>query len=162
MSRTRKIAMVAILAASAAALQIIESPLPRLLPWLKPGLANAMTLFALLRISVSAGFGVAMVRTFLAGIVMGSLFSPVYLISLAGALSSAVCMSIIRKLAPESGLATLSIAGALASNWAQLMTVQLMFAQEMAIWFHLAIMIWIAIPSGLIVAGVTAELLRRT
>ena len=158
----QKIATIAILAATAAALQVVESPLPRLLPWLKPGLANAMTLFALLRFSVKAGFGVALIRTFLAGTVMGTLFSPVYLISLAGALTSAITMSIIKKLLPDSGLSTLSIAGALASNWAQLFAVEMMFAGSMSIWFHLAVMIWVAVPSGLIVARVTSELLRRT
>lgn len=161
-SPVQKITTIAVLAAAATALQIIESPLPRLLPWLKPGLANAMTLFALLRFSTWAGVGVALTRTFLAGTVMGTLFSPIYLISLAGALTSALSMSILKKLLPESGLSTLSVSGALASNWAQLIAVQLMFAGSMSIWFHLAVMIWVAVPSGLIVAKVTAELLRRT
>lgn len=162
LSPVRKIATLAILASAATALQIVESPLPRLLPWLKPGLANAMTLFAILRLSTGAGIGVAMVRTFLAGTVMGTLFSPLYLISLAGALTSAITMSIVKWLLPESGLSTLSVSGALASNGAQLLAVQLMFAGNISIWFHLAVMIWVAVPSGLIVARVTAELLRRT
>jgi uncharacterized membrane protein len=71
-------------------------------------------------------------------------------------------MSIVRRLLPEAGLATLSVTGALASNWAQLIVVELMFAGSMSYWFHLAVMIWVAIPSGLIVARVTSELLRRT
>lgn len=161
-SPVQKLALIGILSATAAALQVIESPLPRMLPWLKPGLANTMTLYALLRISVVSGFGVSLIRTFLAGTIMGTLFSPVYLISLAGALSSAISMSIVKKLSPDSGLSTLSITGALASNAAQLLTVELMFAGSLSMWFHLAVMIWVAIPSGLIVARVTAELLRRT
>ncbi len=161
-SAVEKIATIAILASAATALQIIESPLPRFLPWLKPGLANALTLYALLRFSTLAGVGVALIRTFIAGTVLGTLFSPVYLISLAGALTSALTMSIIKKLLPESGLSTISVSGALASNWAQLMAVQLMFAGGISVWFHLAVMIWVGIPSGLIVARLTAELLRRT
>ncbi|MDN5279690.1 MAG: hypothetical protein PWR01_3655 [Clostridiales bacterium] len=162
MTPVRKYATMAILASAAAALQIIESPLPRLLPWLKPGLANAMALFAILRISISAGLGVSVIRTFIAGAFLGTLFSPVHIISLAGALTSTLSMSIVRRLLPEAGLATLSVTGALASNWAQLIVVELMFAGSMSYWFHLAVMIWVAIPSGLIVARVTSELLRRT
>lgn len=157
-----KIATIAILASAATALQIIEAPLPRFLPWLKPGLANALTLYALMRFSTLAGVGVALIRTFIAATVLGTLFSPVYFISLAGALTSALTMSIIKKLLPESGLSTISVAGALANNYAQLMAVQLMFASAISIWFHLAIMIWVGIPSGLIVARLTNELLRRT
>lgn len=162
MSPVKRYATMAILASAAAALQIVESPLPRLLPWLKPGLANSLALFAILRISVSAGIMVSIIRTFIAGIFLGTIFSPIHIISMAGALTSSISMSIVKWLFPNAGLSTLSVTGALLSNWAQLMAVQLMFAGDMPFWFHMAVMIWVAIPSGLIVAKVTSELLRRT
>ena len=77
---TGRLALTAVLVASAAALQVVESPLPRFLPWLKPGLANAMTLYALLRLSASAAMSVAVLRTSIAALFMGSLLSPVHLI----------------------------------------------------------------------------------
>lgn len=158
----REIAIMAVLSAAAAALQIAESPLPRIFPWLKPGLANILTLFAIIKISSKAGIMVSVVRTFIAGIFLGTILSPVYFISFAGALSSALVMSIIKKLQPDAGLSTVSVSGALASNGAQLLTVQFMFASEMSYLFHIAIMIWVAIPSGLIVAKATSELIRRS
>ena len=157
-----QLTLTAVLVASAAALQIVESPLPRFLPWLKPGLANAMTLFALLRISASAAMTVAVFRTAVAAVFMGSLLSPVHLISFAGATSAALSMTVLRKIFPVAGLATLSVFGALVNNFAQLAVVQFMFASNMSIGLHLALMIWVALPSGLIVARVTQELLRRT
>lgn len=159
---TGRLALTAVLVASAAALQVVESPLPRFLPWLKPGLANAMTLYALLRLSASAAMSVAVLRTAIAALFMGSLLSPVHLMSFAGATSAAASMTILRRLFPAAGLATLSVAGALVNNFAQLAVVQFMFASNMSIWLHLALMIWVALPSGLIVAKVTQELLRRT
>jgi heptaprenyl diphosphate synthase len=161
-SRTARLALVSVLIAAAAALQIIESPLPRFLPWLKPGIANALTLYALVRLSVRAGFLIAILRTAIAAIFLGSFLSPVHLISLAGATGAAAAMAIFRTLLPRSGLAIVSVAGAIASNSAQLWLVQMMFAGNIALWFHVAIMIWIAVPSGLIVAKITQELLRRT
>ncbi|MGM0598929.1 MAG: Gx transporter family protein [Candidatus Rifleibacteriota bacterium] len=161
-SSVRKYTLIAVLASAAAALQIIESPLPRLVPWLKPGLANVMTLYAIIRLSPFSGFAVAIVRTFIAGIFLGTFLSPVYLISLSGALSSTLAMSILKKVFPLSGLGPVSIIGALASNWAQLTAVEFLFSGNMSLWLHLAVMIWVAIPSGLIVAGITGELLRRT
>lgn len=157
-----QLTLTAVLVASAAALQIVESPLPRFLPWLKPGLANAMTLFALLRISASAAMTVAVFRTAVAAVFMGSLLSPIHLISFAGATSAALSMTVLRKIFPVAGLATLSVFGALVNNFAQLAVVQFMFASNMSIGLHLALMIWVALPSGLIVARVTQELLRRT
>ncbi len=161
-SRTSALTLIAALVASAAALQIIESPLPRIVPWLKPGLANALTLYALLRISSAAGVTVAIFRTFVAAIFMGTLLSPVHLISLAGALSAALVMAVTRKMLPDRGVGVVSVLGAIASNSAQLLVVQIMFASNLSFWFHMALMIWIAIPSGLVVAKITQELIRRT
>lgn len=160
--QTAKYTLIAVLVASAAALQIIESPLPRLLPWLKPGLANALSLFAIIRISTTAGMLVAVMRTAVAAMFLGSFLSPIHLISLSGAAAAALLMAGLRKLWPEAGLGVLSVAGALANNSAQLAAVQIMFAGNLSFWFHIALMIWVAVPSGLIVAKVTHELLRRT
>jgi uncharacterized membrane protein len=120
-----------------------------------------MTLYALLRLSAASALAVAVLRTLVAAVFLGSLFSPIHLMSFAGAASAALTMSGLRRLFPASGLAVLSVSGALVNNFAQLAVVQFMFAANMSIWLHLAMMIWVALPSGLIVARVTQELLRR-
>lgn len=160
--QTAKYTTIAVLIASAAALQIIESPLPRLLPWLKPGLANSLSLYAIIRISTRAGMLIAVLRTAVAAMFLGSFLSPVHLISLAGATAAAALMAAIYKIRPDSGLGIVSIAGALASNSAQLAAVQLLFAGSLPLWLHLVAIVPVAVPSGLIVAKVTQELLRRT
>ena len=159
--KTKYYTLIAMLASCAAALQIIEAPLPRILPWLKPGLANALTLYAIIKLSPIAALIVAIFRTIIASFFLGTFLSPIYLISTAGAISATVTM-IVLSLIPSAGLALISISGAIASNFAQLMAVQILFASNMSFWFHIAIMIWVAIPSGFIVAKITQELLRRT
>lgn len=161
-SETHRYALIAMLVSAAAALQIIESPLPRIIPWLKPGLANVLTLYAIMRISAVAGLVVATFRTFVAATFLGTLFSPVHLISFSGAISATLVMVCVNYLFKSAGLATISISGAIASNIAQIMIVQIMFAGTISFWFHIAIMLWVAIPSGVIVAKLTQELLRRT
>ena len=52
----------------ATALQLLESPLPRLFPWLKIGLANILTLYAIVRINKTTGIAVAALRTCLAAL----------------------------------------------------------------------------------------------
>ena len=84
--------LLAMLTAASSALQILESPLPRLLPWLKPGLANSLALYALIRLSPGFCVGVVFLRTILTGLVLGGLFSPANLLLLAGGLAGALSM----------------------------------------------------------------------
>lgn len=161
-NRIRQITLIAILTACAAALQMLESPLPRILPWLKIGLANVITLYAIIRINSFAGIGIAVLRTCLAAFVFGSFLSPVHIISFAGAVAAAVIMSIIFHYLPKSSICIISIFGAIASNISQLLAVQILFASNLTIWFHLAIIVWVGVPTGLIVGKITYELLRRT
>lgn len=158
----KKYTTLAMLVASAAALQIIESPLPRFLPWLKPGLANALSLYALVKLSATGGVIVAIFRTFLASLLLGTLFSPVFIMSFVGALSSALLMGLLYKAFSKVTNEILSISGALINNLSQLAVIQIMFAENINFMFHIAIMIWVSIPSGYIVAKIVNELLRRT
>lgn len=159
----RLLALLGILSAAAAALQILEAPLPRLVPWLKPGLANALVLFAIVRFSPWFAAGIVVFRSLLAGLALGLLFSPAHLLGLAGGLAAAVTMTLAVRLGHGwLGLAGVSILGAVAHNLAQLGTVGLWAGQALPLWFHLVVMVWLSIPSGLLVAGIAFELFRRT
>ena len=161
-SKVRQITLIAILTACAAALQMLESPLPRILPWLKIGLANVVTLYAIVRINSFAGIGIAALRTCLAAFAFGSFLSPVHIISFSGSVAAAVIMAIIFHYLPKTSICIISIFGAIASNISQLLAVQILFASNLTIWFHLALIIWVGVPTGLIVGKITYELLRRT
>ena len=161
-NRIRQINLIAILTACAAALQMLESPLPRILPWLKIGLANVITLYAIIRINSFAGIGIAALRTCLAAFAFGSFLSPVHVISFSGAVAAAVVMALIFHYLPKSSICIISIFGAIASNISRLLAVQLLFASNLTIWLHLALIIWVGVPTGLIVGKITYELLRRT
>jgi len=155
--------LLGVLAAVATAIQIIESPLPRFLPWLKPGLSNAVVLFGIMRVSPTFGFKIVLLRTFLTGFALGILFSPANLLSLVGGIASALTMALAFKWGSSLfSVYGISVLGALANNFAQLASVGTMFGGGIPLWLNVSIMMWIAIPSGLIVAGITNELLRRT
>lgn len=157
----RRISLVAMLAAAAAALQILEAPLPKFFPWLKLGLANVLTLYGIIKINAFAGIGIAILRTCLAAIFLGSFLSPVHLISFSGAFVAALLMSLFHKFSPQSSICAISIIGAISSNLAQLFVVQLLFASNLSFWFHIAVVIWVGIPTGIVVGKITYELLRR-
>jgi heptaprenyl diphosphate synthase len=160
--KTRTYTTLAILVSSAMVLQIIETPLPRIIPWLKPGLANCLTLFALYRLSFKMSLGVAFLRTLLSSFILGSFLTPLFYMSFGGAVLAAVVMGIIKHSFKEVTIEIVSISGALTNNLAQLLVLQILFAENLNIWFYIALTIWIAIPAGYIVAKITAETLRRT
>ncbi len=160
--RIHELTLTAILIAAATGLQMLEAPLPRILPWLKLGLANIITLFAIIRLGGVKGIAIAALRTCLAAFILGSFLSPIHMLSFAGAVSAAIVMYMISNFLPKTSICIISIFGAITSNIAQLGVVQSMFASNMPLWFHLALIIWIGIPSGMIVGKITYELLRRT
>ena len=152
----------AMLTAGASCIQFLEAPLPRLLPWLKPGLSNALVLYALVRVSGPFGLGVVFFRTLVTGLLLGTLFSPPNLLSFAGGLAAVGTMSAGLRLQPLGvGLSGVSVLGALANNVAQLLVVDVRLMGHFPVSFHLLVMIWVAIPSGILVARLTQELLRR-
>ncbi len=161
-TKIRQITLVAILVSCAAALQMLESPLPRILPWLKIGLANVITLYAIIRINKSTGIFIAALRTCLAAFIFGSFLSPIHIISFSGAVMAAIIMSIIFHYLPKTSICIISIFGSITSNISQLLAVQLIFASNLTFWLHISMIIWVGIPAGLIVGKITYELLRRT
>lgn len=161
--RLRKITLAGMLVAVATALQMLEAPLPRILPWLKIGLANVITLYSILRLGGVTGVLIAVFRTCLSAILGGSFLTPIHLLSFSGAVSSAIVMFFLHHFLPKTSICIISIFGAITSNIVQLVVVQFLFASVgIPLWFHLAMIIWIGIPSGIIVAKITYELLRRT
>lgn len=161
MNKILKSALIGVLIASATALQLIESPLPRIVPWLKPGLANSLTLFAIVKLGSKEAIIVAALRTIVTSVFLGSLLSPIFFTSFAGSFSAAICMSILNNTIGSSHLVIISILGAIASNVAQLAVVQYMFTTSLPFFLYLALIIWVAIPSGFVVAKLTQELIRR-
>lgn len=160
-NKTSRLALIAVLIASASALQVVEAALPRFLPWLKIGFANVITLYALLRLSFSASVCVAVFRTLIGALFLGTFFSAAHAMSFAGAVASALAMYAALKVYSGISLTSLSIAGAIANNCAQLFTVQFLFAADLPIWGYFALSVWVGLPSGFIVALTTAELLKH-
>src|SRR3569832_1423229 len=85
---TRDDHRIAWLAALAITIQIAESALPSPLPGVKPGLANVVTIVALVHYGWATAAWVALLRVFVGSNMIGSFLSPTFLLSLAGALAA--------------------------------------------------------------------------
>ena len=112
---------VAILAAACLLLAAIDYLIPKPVPFIRLGLANLPILIALKLFGIRQIASIAVLKIVGQGLITGMLFSYVFLLSAAGTISSVVVMVLIYKsLSPSISLLGVSVAGALASNLAQL------------------------------------------
>ncbi|HKJ82531.1 MAG TPA: Gx transporter family protein [Mariprofundaceae bacterium] len=121
----------------AVTLHVIEASLPSLGPWLKPGLANVVTLIALVMLGPGRAFGLAVARVFAGAMIIGTLFTPTFVLSLSGALAAAVVMFAAWRLIPDISLIGVSLLGALAHMLVQFVTVEALFIRQSTLYYLL-------------------------
>ena len=122
---------IAILSAYALALHGFESLLPTPIPWLKPGLANIITLVALILYGFRTALMVTLIRVLVASILLGTFLGPAFILSAGGGLSSVLAMGLAIKLFKNLfGTVGISLIGALFHNIAQLSLAYYLFIQR--------------------------------
>jgi len=111
---------IAALAALAIGLQVIEAAIPSPVPGIKPGLANVITLVALVTLGWRAAIAVTLLRVVGASLLLGTLLSPGFWLSLAGALAALSILAPLWRLYPHHLSALgLAVAAALAHTLGQ-------------------------------------------
>jgi heptaprenyl diphosphate synthase len=130
----------------------LEYMLPRIpvFPWLKPGLANIVTIIWILRWGAADALLFSVVRSWITSFYFG--FSLVSLgLSLSGGLVSAAGMGALWLLFGRRGwlgLAGLGIAGAVLHNAGQLCGVYLFIAATPVLWYQVPFMLGASLVSG--------------
>ena len=115
----------ALFVALACVLQISESLIPHPIPGLRLGLANILTLTALIMLGFRAALEITLMRTILSSFITGTFMSPGFILSFSGAVISTMIMGLLLRLSdryPNYGfsLIGISIAGAFTHNMVQL------------------------------------------
>lgn len=111
-----------ILLLTATALGVVDSLIPRPMPFMKLGLANVASVIAVVRYGFVKTIELNLLRAFAVSLITGILATPSFLLSISGAAVSALTMGLLWKLLPDRlSLPGLSAAGAVASLWAQLL-----------------------------------------
>ena len=82
----------ALMVAMGVILHRLEAMLPLPTPWIKLGLANLMTLMALIYLGTQEAFIVTLVRVILGSILGGTFLGPTFFLSLAGGVASTTIM----------------------------------------------------------------------
>ncbi len=133
LARLEHEARLAALVALGAALQVLEAMIPGVGPWFRPGLANVATMLALFWEGPALALRVAVWRAALGALVLGTLFSPTFAISLAGGVAAWAIMSLLHASRRFSG-AGIGFAGGLAHITAQIAAVGWLVAPPAPLW----------------------------
>lgn len=121
MRASKRIALIAVLAAVALTIFVAESQIPPILPipGVKLGLANIVTLVAMVILGRRDAFAVLAVRLVLGSVFTGSVSA--FLFSAAGGLFAYVVMALLVGIFPEKMLWVVSVLAALAHNAGQML-----------------------------------------
>lgn len=149
MHHTRNLVLLSLLVALAIAIRGLEALIPNPLPWVRPGLANIMTLLAILLFGLRAGLLLTILRVLLAALIFGTFLSPTFLLSLAAGITSTFVMGFGnrygRRLFSPVGL---SVLGAVTHNAVQLLAAYALIIRQIQIFYLFPILMIIGILTG--------------
>jgi uncharacterized membrane protein/energy-coupling factor transporter transmembrane protein EcfT len=122
---TNNIYKIAFLVSISCVLQISESLIPHPIPGLRLGLANVVTLIALVTMGLKCALEVTVLRTILSSFIMGTFMSPTFILSFSGGIISTLVMGLFFWLSGfhrryRLSIIGISVVGALTHNIVQI------------------------------------------
>jgi heptaprenyl diphosphate synthase len=122
---------IALLAAYAVVIHSFEGFLPTPIPWLRFGIANIITLVALVLYGFKPAMMVTLIKVVLSSLFTGTFLSPSFIMSLGGGICSTVAMGAVFYAVPRVfGAIGLSLIAAFFHNLAQLALAYILFVQK--------------------------------
>lgn len=107
---------------------MVERAIPMPVPFLRAGLANIVTVYAIMTMGLADALVITLLRVALASLVTGTFLGPSFAMSLGGGLAAALAMGAARSASPPLGIVGVSLVGALVHNLGQLAVVAALFA----------------------------------
>lgn len=147
-------------------LSLIEVLIPKPFPWMKIGLANIGTIISLEKFDEKMAIEVVIFRIIIQGIMLGTLFSPGFIISLISGITSLFFMVILYRKREKLTLISISMVAALIHNLTQLVVVYILLFRNIEIksryiiFFILGFLL-LGCVSGLITGVIGEKLLLR-
>lgn len=148
--KTRKIVFLSLLVSIAIVLSIIESAISSfffIIPGVKLGLANIVTLVVLYFYGRKEAFITLIARVLLVGLIYSGLFSTSFWISLAGGLVALITMILLSY--TKFSIYSISVSGSLMHMVGQLSIAIFLLSTETLI-YYLPIMIMLSVPTGIL------------
>ncbi len=158
---SKKVAIISVFSALAVAIYVIETFIPRPLPWLKFGFGNIIVLLTFYLLGFRFALLVTLLKSILGSLIIGNFFTPSFLFSISGGLVSLCVMAVPLFLFPHlfSPLG-ISILGAVSHNLTQLLTASFVFIGRIEV-FHLTpIFLMLSLVTGTITGIVSLFILK--
>ncbi|MGH4118517.1 Gx transporter family protein [Clostridium sp.] len=157
MNKTKKMVLLSILVAMALVIYLIEAQIPVLFPGIKLGLANSISLVALLILGWKEALLIMVLRTILGSIFGGSMSA--FMFSIAGGLLSNMVMILLYKYFKNYlSIPIISVCGAVFHNVGQLL-VAAFILNDLRIYVYLPVLLVAAIVTGYFI-GILASILK--
>ena len=164
--KEESIVKLSILVSCACVLQVAESLFPHPLPGVRLGLANLITLIALVDMDFRSAIKIALLRTLISSLILGTFLTPSFVLSFAGSLTSTVMMALFYKLSISNfgvkfSLVGISVIGSLFHNLTQITLVFLLFIRNKGV---LSLWPWLALSGvvmGVITGLIAVQVCRR-
>ncbi|MFP4458044.1 MAG: Gx transporter family protein [Candidatus Zixiibacteriota bacterium] len=160
-NRNSRISRISMLVAIGLILWIFEELIPYPLPFLKLGLGNIVVLFAIYTMKFKYAFLIAILRVSLGALILGRLFSPIFILSISGALSSTLIMIKLKKINYFS-IFGISIAGAFMHNTVQMIIAYFLLYRMSAIFHFMPLLTLSSIIGGAIIAFFVSRILSHS
>lgn len=160
-----KVVRLSMLVACASVLQVAETLFPHPLPGVRLGLANIITVVALVYVGPGSAIQLAVLRTLVSSMVLGTFLTPTFVLSLSGAVLSAVVMALLYRVSGRGqlsfSLVGISVGGAVSHIATQMAMVYLLFIRSNGVlwlwpWLCLA-----AVATGLLTGMIAIQAVRR-
>jgi uncharacterized membrane protein len=145
----KRMAVIALLVGLGVVLHRLEALLPLPTPWVKLGLANIMTLIALVFLGFRAALEVTLLRVLLGSVLGGTFLSPTFFLSLAGGLASVGIMGLLYRGGRQAfSLVGISVAAAYAHTTAIIVCVFFLYIHQSVFFNLLPVFLTFSLVSG--------------
>jgi heptaprenyl diphosphate synthase len=166
MTPTREDSLIAGYAALAIAIHVLEAAVPTPLPGVKPGLANVVTLIALLRHGWHTAVWVSALRVLAGSLLVGTFLTPAFWLSAGGAAASLAALgagALWNRLPQGARLSALGLAvlSALAHMAGQFAVAYALFIPHPGLLRLLPVLMLAALAFGLLTGAATRQVLTR-
>lgn len=148
-------------------LSLIENIIPKPFPWMKIGLSNISILIALEKFDSKMAIKTLLLRVFIQALMLGTLFTPGFIISMSAGAVSTMLMIGLYKFRKYLSLLSISAFSAFIHNLLQLLVVYILLFRNIpintkSIIIFITFFLSIGVVTGLITGFITEKLnLRR-
>ena len=160
--QSNKMMAMAIMVALGVILHRLEALLPLPSPWIKLGLANLMTLVALVFLGFKEAVIVTFLRVVLGSILGGTFLGPTFFLSLAGGIAAILIMGMLYRIGKKHiSLIGIRIFGAYTHTLATSLCVYYFLIRESSFFTLLPFFFSLALLTGILTGSIANTLIRQ-